>query len=167
MAAKRFAPRKSLRDTLIENNASDKYYAAMFGKDAMAQSQVAPKRVQIQRTADEDTEAAVMREVTQVVAGHRNVLWALRANSGMIHNEAGAPVWFYRWIKNNENMTLTDIWGMTKAGGLFALEAKHRKWHYTGTPRERAQDAFIQAIRSTGGRGGFVTCAEAAIEILK
>jgi hypothetical protein len=166
MAARKFAPRKSLRDTLAENNAADRYYAAMHGKEPMVQSQIAPKRVYKKRTEDEDTEAAVMREVTQIVAGHRNVIWALRANSGMIYNEGGAPVWFYRWIKNNDDMTLTDIWGLARFG-LFALEAKHRQWHYTGTPREKAQDAFIQAIRAAGGRGGFVTCAEQAIEILK
>jgi hypothetical protein len=166
MAARKFAPRKSLRDTLAENNAADRYYAAMHGKEPMVQSQIAPKRVYKKRTEDEDTEAAVIREVALIVAGHRNVIWAGRFNSGALEDSRGIPIFFFRWLKNDDDMKFVDIFGRAKFG-YFALEAKHRQWHYTGTPREKAQDAFIQAIRAAGGRGGFVTCAEQAMEILK
>ena len=66
-----------------------------------------------------------------------------------------------------DDMTISDYVCLKKNGKLAAIECKWRGWHFTGTPREKQQDAFIQAIRSSGGVGGFVTCAEQALEILK
>lgn len=162
---KRVFNRRSLRDAYAESNRADRFYAAMAGKPPQEQVAIAPKREIINRSPADDLEAAVMREVTTVLAGHKNVIFALRSNSGSMLDANGAPIWFYRWIKNSEDMTLTDFWGLAR-DGLFALEAKRRDWTYTGTQRERAQKAFIDTILRTGGRAGFVTCAEDAIRIL-
>lgn len=126
-----------------------------------------PKRVMTKRMDDDDRESAVMTEVGQAIALSPNVLCAWRANSGSMRDDRGVPIWFYKWVKRLEDMTLSDYICVMRSGYMTALECKWRGWQYTGTPREKEQDAFIQAIRSTGGRGGFVTCAEQALEILK
>lgn len=155
----------SLRDVKIANNKADAFYARMAGKEPMAQSQIAPKRIIKNRTPDEDLESGVMREIVQVVHAHPNVIFALRANSGMVQNDSGAPVWFYRWIKNNEDMTLTDIWGLATFG-LFAIEAKRRDWTFSATEREKQQAAFIGHILRSGGRANFCTSGAQAKALL-
>lgn len=107
-----------------------------------------------------------MREVADVIILSPNVLTAWRQNTGSLPNANGAPIWFYRFVKWTDEMTLVDYLCVLKSGKLAALECKRKGWKYTGTPREKKQDAFIQSVRGCGGRGGFVTSAEQAIEIL-
>lgn len=167
MAARRAAARKSLREVYADNNSADRFYAAMSGKPAANQVEVKAKRVMTQRTADEDKEEAVMAEVADVIRLCPSVVISWRPNSGSLPDSRGVPIWFYRKIKGMDDMTISDYLCLKKNGQLIALECKWRGWNYTGTPREKEQDAFIQAVRATGGRGGFVTCAEQALEILK
>ena len=169
MAARR-SGRIDLRDQIKAGQAASKLYAA--GRPLMETPESLkyldkPKRVITRRMDDDDRESKVMSEVGQAIALSSNVLIAWRQNSGSIRDERGVPIWFWKWIKCMDEMTLSVYVCVMRSGYLAAIECKWRGWHYTGTPREKEQDAFIQAIRSTGGRGGFVTCAEQAIEILK
>ena len=141
------ARRKPLREIYAANNAADKFYAAMAGVAPQNQVAINPKRIITQRMADEDREEAVMVEVGDAIRLSASVLLAWRQNSGSLTDDRGVPIWFYRKVKGMDDMTISD--------------------YVCGTPRETAQDAFIQAIRSSGGVGGFVTCAEQALEILK
>lgn len=159
-------PRLTMRQTLARNNAADRYYAAMAGKEPQNQVAIKPKRVMTKRMADEDREDAVMIEVAEAIRLSASVVLSWRPNSGSIEDSRGVPIWFWRPVKGMEGMTISDYLCIKRNGVVAAIECKWREWHYTGTPRERAQDAFIQAVRSTGGVGGFVTCAEQALEIL-
>jgi len=160
------AKRKPMREVYAANNAADKFYAAMAGVTPQNQVAIKPKRVMTQRMADEDREEAVMAEVANAIRLSSGVLISWRQNSGSLQDNRGTPIWFYRKVKGMEDMTISDYVCLMRDGRLAALECKWRGWHYTGTPREKQQDAFIQAVRSCGGRGGFVTCAEQALTIL-
>lgn len=47
-----------------------------------------------------------------------------------------------------------DMVGKT-LGQFVAIEAKRGGWHYTGTPREQAQQKFLDIVNSMGGYGVF------------
>lgn len=169
MAVRKFAPRKSLRDTLLENNAADRHYAAMYGKEPMAQSQIKPKRVITHRSEKEELEGSVLREVGEIILLSPKVALAWRQNGGAAQAPDGVfRIWFYRWIKRPvKEMVLVDFVGMLKDGRMLAIECKRRDWKFTGTDREEAQSMFIKNIVAHGGVGGFVTSAEQALQILK
>ena len=157
---------RSVREAYTDSNKWDRFYALMGGEEPKNQIAVKDKRVVTNRSEPGELEAAVMREVADVIILSSNVLLAWRQNSGSIQDMRGVPVSFYKWVKWTEEMTLVDYLCMLRSGKFAALECKRKGWKYTGTPREKKQDAFIQAARGAGGRGGFVTCGEDALEIL-
>lgn len=125
----------------------------------------------VKQDAD-NSEAAVMREVSEVIGRHPDVLFAVRQNSGAAEI-GGVPIWFWKWIRRRGvEMTLTDIWGCLTDGRMFAIEVKERNWKGVGqgdTPkaiRERKQEACINVIKSAGGIGGFATSGEQVMQIL-
>jgi len=162
----RAARPKSLRDARLDANKWDRFYALMHGKEPANQQVVAPKREIVNRSDPADLEAAVMREVGEVIALSPEVLLAWRQNSGSIRDERGVPVRFYKFIKWSAEMTLVDYLCILRTGKLCALECKRRDWEFTGTDREVKQEAFIEAILRTGGKGGFCTSGEQALAIL-
>ncbi len=171
----RFKP--SLKQTVAEHEKAIRFMCKMAGKpipEAFAEKPVAPEpdkppakpRKPPVATDKHDLEAAVQREVFSVLAKHPAVLFAIRQNSGMAMS-GDSPIWFYRWARRNGlDMTLTDFWGVLRDGRMFALECKRRDWKRVSSAREIQQQAFIDVVKSAGGVGGFVTCAEQAMEIL-
>lgn len=160
----------SLRETLESTEKAMRFHAAMSGKP-FAEEFAAPARraAPTKRTDDDDTEAAVIREITAVIAHHPRVLFAVRQNSGAAVSASGAPIWFYRIIKlpADVQMTVTDFWGVDIYGKPFCIEAKRRAWTKPSDDRERKQLAFIEAVRSVGGVAGFATSGEQARNILE
>lgn len=172
-----FVARRSFRDQMADNAAAQTFLERMYG-DLRQRKGVAPmvlsespkKRINVNRTDANELEGAVMIEIADVLRVHPLVIFAIRANTGSapMIGKGGKefPLWFYRWIKSGEKMTLTDFWGAGRFG-MFAIEAKKRAWHYTGKDREPRQLAFINVVRKIGGRAGFATCGQDAINILE
>ena len=160
--------RPSPRDALATSNAADKFHAAMSGKEPMAQTAIAEKRIVVNRSEKEELEGAVMQEVAEVILLCPNVILAWRQNGGAAPAADGVfRIWYYRWLKRPTKMLLPDFMCVLRDGRLGVIECKRRDWHYTGTDREVAQKAFINRIIATGGRGAFVTSAAQALALLK
>lgn len=187
----RFKPR--LRDTVAANVAS---LRAMGGGaelppdlqrslDAMP----LPKRRNVQTALDIDAvhanrppratkkierylEKDVLRAITQLLAVHRNVLFAVRQNTGSASYEQAsgkwAPVNFYSWIKTpGEQVTLPDVWGMTIHGRSFFIEVKRPDWKAPRDDRERRQAAFLDCARRHGCLALFATSAQEVADALR
>ncbi len=112
-----------------------------------------------------DLEKHVIRAVSELLAVHPKVLFAVRQNSGGASYEAKsgryAPIFFYH-ILTSQPVTITDFWGLLRDGRPFALEAKRPSWKEPREPREFKQAAFLMLIRNCGGVGQFVRSADEA-----
>jgi hypothetical protein len=161
-------PRKTLRETLLENRKAEQSWANAFGTTLRDDLEaIADKRSNSKRMDDDDREETVMREVSALLAHHPKVLFAIRQNSGMSENASGTPIWFYRWVRSRTKMRVTDFWGLLTDGRMFALEAKNRLWKAPSGEREFEQQEFLTAIREAGGVAGFVTSAAQAQKIIE
>ena len=58
------------------------------------------------------------------------------------------------WIKSS------DLIGISKGGKFVAIEVKKEKWKFTGTPREVAQQNFLDLVNSRGGIAFFCNSVE-------
>ena len=177
----RFKP--SLKQTVSEHEKAIRWMCQMGGKPIppeFAEKPAAPAapaapskpRKSVVKSDPNQLEASVMTDIADVYKTHPNILFAVRQNSGSAERN-GVPVWFWKWMRRNGvEMTLTDTWGMLRDGRMFAIEAKERGWKGVGqgdsakAVRERKQQAFIDVVKSSGGVGGFVTCAEDALALL-
>jgi hypothetical protein len=161
-------PRKTLRETLLENRKAEQSWANAFGTTLRDDLEaIADKRSNSKRMTDDDREETVMREVSALLAHHPKVLFAIRQNSGMSQNASGTPIWFYRWVRSRTKMRVTDFWGLLTDKRMFALEAKNRLWKAPSGEREFEQQEFLTTIREAGGVAGFVTSAEQAQRIIE
>ena len=101
----------------------------------------------------------VIREVSELLAVHPKVLFAVRQNSGGASYEAAsgkfAPIMFYK-VLTGQDLTITDFWGIMRDGRMLAIEAKRRDWKEPKEPREFRQAAFLMLVRNAGGVAGFV-----------
>lgn len=96
-----------------------------------------------------------------------------RNNNGVLEDRNGRPVRF--GLNNdtpaqNKAMKSSDLIGIDPTpittadlgqprGQFCTFEVKEEGWHFTGTPRENAQLAWILHVQSLGGRGGFINRA--------
>lgn len=103
------------------------------------------------------TEAAVMQQIQLAAPGLGVTLW--RNNVGGAIDSTGRHI---RYGLGNVSASLTrkitsvDLIGMIHGTGqIVAIECKRQGWKYKGNERERAQKAFIELVKSRGGRGGF------------
>ena len=112
-----------------------------------------------QASDNPDNESHVIREVSQLLAVHPKVLFAVRQNSGGASYEAKsgkyAPIFFYK-VLTGQPLTITDFWGILRDGRPFALEAKRRDWKEPKDDLERRQWAFLMLVRNVGGVSEFV-----------
>ncbi len=111
-------------------------------------------------------EGPVVAAISELLAVHPRVLWALRVNSGMASYEAKsgkyAPVHFHKWLRSPMPMRMPDFFGMMEDGRCIALEAKNPQWVKPTDQREREQADFLQLIRAHGGIGEFVRSVDDA-----
>ena len=165
------ARKKSLRDTLRENQRGLDHYALLYGKPQKQHIAVKPKREIVNHTDASELEASVISEVSSLLAKHPSVLFAVRQNSGAAflkgRDGKDMPVWFYRCITSPEKMRISDFWGILRDGRMFGFECKRRSWTKPTDQREMEQAEFLNMIEACGGIGRFVTCAEDVLEALK
>lgn len=130
----------------------------------------APKRERMSPNP-ENAEAGVMQDVADLLRLHPQVLFAVRQNAGAMAYEDKAghfrPIWFYQWVRQPRKMRITDFWGYTRDGKPFAIEAKRRDWKTPNGQREEEQEAFLDFIRSLGGRSGFARNVDEAKRIIE
>lgn len=125
------------------------------------------------------SEASVQQDI-RLAASRRNAyLW--RNNSGAFQDERGN---FIRYglandsKKLNEEIKSSDLIGFTpivitpdmvgQTIAVFtAVEVKQKGWTGIRSARERAQDKFIQLVRSFGGRAGFAASVDDAERIMR
>ena len=119
-----------------------------------------------------DLEGPVVSAIGDLLAVHPKVLFAVRQNTGAASYEAKsgkyAPVFFYRLLTHSpKDITITDFWGILKAGRMLAVEAKAPGWHKVSTDRELRQEMFLMLVRNCGGVALFATSAEQVAEALR
>ncbi len=161
----------TLQDTMEANAKAMRGLCALGGKQMPSELEAPdrkPVKVRAAPTPSDPTqlEAAVIREIAELLGNHPKVLFAVRQNSGAAEI-GGVPIWFYRWARRRGvEMTLTDYWGCLTDGRMFAIEAKRRSWTRVSDKREEMQQAFINVVISAGGVGGFAVSGEQARNIL-
>lgn len=116
-----------------------------------------------------DTEAPVIKAISELLATHPKVLFALRVNSGSLPyvNNKGQriPVQFHR-ILTKQPVRVCDFFGWLKDSRPFAFEAKRPSWRKPSDEREYQQANFLMLIRNIGGVASFVRSADEALEII-
>lgn len=147
--------------------ASNKHKAAVF--DYMGIPHTFKSREMKPRVDHPDLEKHVVRAVSELLAVHPKVLFAVRQNSGgaSYEHSSGAykPIHFYQ-ILTSQPVTIVDFWGFMKDGRPLALEAKRPSWKEPKEDREFRQAMFLMLIRNIGGIGAFVRSSEEANEAL-
>ncbi len=161
--------RKSLRDTLIENNKASAWYAAMAEKPAVNLAPIPPKREYTR--SGERGETDVIVDVIKLLKDHPRILYALRMNSGSAEYTGKdgrlAPVWFHKWVRKPEKIRMSDFYGATTDARILAVECKRPGWKKPTDDRELEQAAFLEIVRKNGGIALFCTDASQVIEALR
>ena len=112
-------------------------------------------------------EGPVVAAISELLAVHPRVLFAVRQNSGSASYETKsgkwAPVDFYRILthgKDTQPLTITDFWGILRGGRVLAVEAKAPGFREPRTEREFKQANFLMLVRNCGGIGIFATSVD-------
>ena len=167
----------SLREQMRQSLAAQRFMAAGAPDEKreiaaahlarMEADQLPPVRP---RAAPRQLEAPVVAAISELLAVHPKVLFAVRQNSGMASYEAKsgkyAPVFFYR-ILTKQPMTITDFWGVLKNGRMLGIEAKAPGFTEPHTDTEIRQAAFLAMVRNCGGVGLFATDADQVADALR
>lgn len=116
-------------------------------------------------------EKEVIRAVSELLATHGSVRFAVRQNGGAMLDGEGRPsIWFYKIVRSRsvDRLTISDFWGFLVDGTPFAIEAKRPGWKRNENDiHENKQAQFLLMIRSCGGRAGFADGVEDARAIIE
>ena len=152
MAAKRLGFKRSHNDILRANDTAMRFLATGREVPPELLNNPPPKR---ERAAPRKLEAPVVAAISDLLAVHPKVLFAVRQNSGMASYEAKsgkyAPVLFYRILTHGKEVTVTDFCGILKDGRMLAIEAKAPGFKRPSTEREYAQANFLNLVTNAGG----------------
>lgn len=170
MRPKRLQGRLTLRERLERNNATDRYWAAMAGKEPRAQTPLPPKRERVKRPVDGKPvvplESAVNDAIYDAVKArdgvklYRNNRGVAQYGNQQVRYGVG-PRGGSDWIGYRRVFITTDMVG-THIAQFVAIEAKR--------PGERAdpyQQSFLDTVRADGGCSGCATSAEEALAVIE
>ncbi len=165
---RRLGFRKSLRDTLIENNRATEFYAAMAGKPAVNLAPIAPKRERkesrdidaVHRQQPLPLEIDIQRAIMDALKRHPKVSFVGRFNRGSaIRTDAKGRGYYTRF---NSVPGFPDLHGMLKGGAAWYIEVKR-----PGGVTTDEQADFLAGIQRDGGLAGIATNVDEALAILK
>lgn len=162
----------SLAQTKRDNQAAMDYYRGLSTREDAPRINVgaSPKRERGPVNVAE-SEAPVLRAVSQLLARHPDVVVAIRMNSGMAHNASGQPVAFHRYVRGRG--VLTDFVGWLRNPlRPFVIECKRPDWmpgKASGATavREDEQARCIEGCIDAGGVGGFVRSVDEAMAVIE
>lgn len=154
---KLFRGRRSRRDTILANNAADRFYAAAADVAPQFQLPVPPKRERIRRPVDGKPavplEKTVLADVLQALRRDPRVWIVDRQQSGLFQDGE-------RYIRVGTRGVL-DIRGMLLGGRYFEIECKRE-----GQEPDERQQQRIEHVRAGGGISGYCWSVESALALL-
>lgn len=160
--------RETLRERIIKNNAADRWYAAMAGKDPMFQQEVPPerKRPATRGSDGRPLESDVNKAIKDIIDADKTLrVW--RNNRGLAEygnvkvkygvGPNGAADWIgYRVVKVTQDMVGKSI------AQFVALEAKR-----PGEKPDANQQWFIDRTKAEGGAAGWADSGDVAKQLLE
>lgn len=154
---KRRHGRLSHREQIEQNNAADRFYAAMAGKEPQAQTVLPPKRDRVRRPVDGKPavplEKEVLADVLQALRNDPRVAIVERSQSGLFQDGN-------RYIRVGTPGKL-DITIMLLGGRYGEIECKR-----PGLAPDERQKARIDSIKRQGGIAGYAWSVESALALL-
>lgn len=157
--------RRTLREQMLRNQATENLYAALSGKPARElpippEPKKRPKREPSAAEQRQPSEAEILRAILAMLRRHPKVALCWRQNSGTFQerNRDGTT----RYIRANTQRGMSDIMGALMDGRTLAIEVKSR----TGRMRP-GQEEFLQTIRQAGGVAGVCRSVEDAQKLLE
>lgn len=119
------------------------------------------------------SEAEVQSRIMMEAALYGIVLTRNNVGAGQFVDEETGNTSFVRFGLFNASreqqakLKSSDLIGIIPTSGRFiAIEVKREGWKYTGTPREQAQKAFIDFVKSKGGIAGFAASVDDFLKII-
>lgn len=156
--------RRTLREQMLRNQATENLYAALSGRPARElpippEPKRRPKRESSPAEQRQPSEAEILKAILAMLRRHPKVALCWRQNSGTFQerNRNGTT----RYIRANTQRGMSDIMGALMDGRTLAIEVKSR----TGRMRP-GQEEFLASIRAAGGVAGVCRSVEDAIALL-
>jgi len=151
--------RKSYADTLRENNAADRYYAAMAGVEPLFQAAVKdPVRRAAPKPSGEPLEKDIQKDIMRALHSHPLVAFVGRFNRGTAQHRDGNVT---RYTMFNTVKGFPDVHGMLQGGGAFYIEVKRPGGKVSDDQRE-----FLAMVKRNGGRAGVAYSVADALSII-
>jgi hypothetical protein len=163
---KPFRGRLSRRDTILRNNAIDRFYAAGAGVEPQFQVPVPAKRARIRRPSDDQPvaplEKDIQKAIIEAIELRRDVVFVGRFNRGQAvatdtHGET-------RYTPFNSVPGFPDIHGLLVGGRAFYIEVKRPPPHYRKP--DDAQQRFLDEARVGGACAGVACSVDEAMALL-
>ena len=156
--------RRTLREQMLRNQATENLYAALSGRPARElpippEPKRRPKREPSPAEQRQPSEAEILRAILAMLRRHPKVALCWRQNSGTFaeRNRDGSM----RYVRANTQRGMSDIMGVLRDGRTLAIEVKSR----TGRMRP-GQEEFLASIRAAGGVAGVCRSVEDAVALL-
>jgi hypothetical protein len=152
--------RRTLREQMLRNQATENLYAALSGKPARELPiPPEPKKRAAAKPSTEPSEADILRAIMALLKRHPRVAQVWRQNSGTFaeRNRDGST----RYIRANTARGMSDVMGVLRDGRTLAIEVKSR----TGRMRP-GQEEFLATIRQAGGVAGVCRSVDDAQRLL-